>query len=102
MWAHGDRRFVASPGNVGLSSSREPDAAQKILKPRVGPERIKGRSQQDGWIESRLIGLVQPDHRLVVVAESHIDQGNIRIRWGVLALPSLQVLGYFQRLISPS
>jgi len=26
-----------------------------------------------------LIGLVQPDHRLIVIAEPHINQGNIRI-----------------------
>src|SRR5207247_429612 len=96
-------RFVASaPGNVGLNSSREPDAVQEILKPSVGSERIEGRPQQDGGIESRLIGLVQPDHRLVVVAEAHVDQGNIRIRSGALALQGLQVLGYFHRLVLPS
>src|SRR6266516_5264420 len=96
-------RFVASaPGNVGLNSSREPDAVQEILKPSVGSERIEGRPQQDGGIESRLIGPVQPDHRLVVVAEAHKDQGNIRVRSGALARPGLKVLVYFQRLVTPS
>src|SRR6266496_2531967 len=98
-----DRPFVPSPPvNVGLNSSGEPDAAQKILKPSIGPERIEGGPQEDGGVESRLIGLVQPDHRLIVVAESHIDQGNIRVRSGAVALRRLQVLGYFHRLVLPS
>ena len=46
----------------------ESDAAQEILKPRVGPERIEDRSHENGRIESRFIGLVEPDHRAVGVA----------------------------------
>src|SRR5260370_13063219 len=89
-------RFVASaPGNVGLNSSGEPDAVHEILKPSVGSERIEGRPQQDGGLESRLIGHVQPDHRLVVVAESHVDQGNIRAPSEALARPCPPVLAYF-------
>src|SRR6266536_3155703 len=82
-------------GKPGLNSSGESNAAQEILKPSIRPERIEGWPQEDGGVESRLIGLVQPDHRLVVVAESHIDQGNIRVRSGAVALRRLQVLGYF-------
>ena len=49
---------------------------QEILKPRVSSERIEDRSHEDGGIESRLIGLVQPDYRLVLIAEPDIDQAN--------------------------
>jgi len=53
---------------------READTAREILKPTIGPQGIECRTHQDGGIESRLIGLVQPDHRLVVIAEPEIDQ----------------------------
>src|SRR5438067_13197178 len=100
---HAERPFVASPpGNVGLNSTREPNAAQEILKPSVGSERIEGRPQQDGGGEPRVIGLIQPDHRLVVVAQADIGQGDIRVSSGALALQGLQVLGYFHRLVPPS
>ena len=75
---------------------------QELLKTGVVPERIEHRSHKDGGIESRLIGLVQPDYRLVVVAECHIDQRNIRVRSGAFACAALQVFGYFQCLVAPS
>jgi hypothetical protein len=55
---------------------READTAQEILKPSVGPERIESRPHEDGRVEARLIGLVEPDHRLVLITEPYIDQGN--------------------------
>jgi hypothetical protein len=64
-----------------LNSSREPDTTPEILESSVGPQRIEGRTQQDGWVESRFIGLVQPDHRLVLIAEPHIHQGDIGGSW---------------------
>ena len=83
---HRSERRVPSPVEQVAPGLREADTAQEILKPQVGSERIEDRSQQDGRIESRLIGLVQPDHRLVVVAESGIDRGNIRGSRGALTL----------------
>src|SRR5437773_1137101 len=80
----------------------EADTAQEILKPGVGPERIEDRSHEDGRIESRLIGLVQPDHRPVVVAESDIDQGNARVGRRVLTLPTFQVPDYLHCFFLPS
>jgi len=52
------------------------DTVQEILKPGIGAERAEDWSREDGRIESRVIGLVQPDHRPIVVAESDIDQRN--------------------------
>src|SRR5438105_2499317 len=85
-----------------LTSPREPDTTPEILESSVGPQRVEGWTQQDGWVESRLISLVQPGHRLVLIAEPHIDQGNVRVRSRALVWPGLQILGYFQRLVRPS
>jgi hypothetical protein len=60
-------------------SSREADTAQQILETGVGPQRIKDGAQQDGRVESRFVGHVQPIRRLVWIAESHIDQGHIGV-----------------------
>ena len=51
------------------SDLREANTAQEILKPSVGPERIEGRPDEDGGVESLLIGLTKPDHRLALIAE---------------------------------
>jgi hypothetical protein len=64
---------------VASGDLREADTAQEILKPGVGSDRIEGWPQQDGGVEARLIGLFQPDHRPVQIAEPHIDQGNIGV-----------------------
>jgi hypothetical protein len=80
----------------------EADTALEILESSVGPQRIKGRAQQDGRLESRFIGLVQPDHRLVLIAKSHIDQRDIGTGRRVLIMPGLQVVDYFYCLFRPS
>src|SRR5580700_2794109 len=64
-------KFETSP------SLREADTVQKLLESSVGPQRIKGRSQQDGRVESRVITLVQPDHCLIQITETHMDQGDV-------------------------
>ena len=69
---------IDSSGNL-LSSSWEADPAQQILESSVGPERIKGRAQQDGRVESRVKGLVQPGHCLISVPKSDVDQRYIGI-----------------------
>jgi len=51
------------------SDLREANTAQEISKPSVGPERIEGRPDEDGGVESRLIGLAKPDHCLALIAE---------------------------------
>src|ERR1700685_4607251 len=73
------------------SSSREANSMQKLLESSVGPQRIEGRAQQDGRLESGFITLVQPAHGLVRIAESNIDQGDIGIEGGILILPVLQI-----------
>src|SRR5436190_5223197 len=75
----------------------EADTSQEILKPSIGSERIEGRPQQDGRVEAYLIGLFQPDHRLVQIAEPYIDQGNIGVGGRVSILFVLQILNHFQR-----
>jgi hypothetical protein len=54
--------------------SGKADTAVEIPEPSVGPQRIENRMQQDRSFETRLKGRV---HRLVPIAESNIDQGNI-------------------------
>src|SRR5271156_1693802 len=83
-------------------SSREADAVQKLLESSVGPQRIEGRTQQDGCLESGVIALVQPANRLIRIAESNIDQRDIRIEGGVLIMPAFQVLDYFYGFFPPS
>jgi hypothetical protein len=53
--ANADRRHGAR--GIWAPRSRQADPAPAILKPGVGPNRIEGRPQQDGGVESRLIGL---------------------------------------------
>ena len=77
---------------VASGDLREADTAQEILKPSVGSERIEGRPQEDRGFEARLIGLVQRDHRLVLIAETHIDQRDIGIDRRVLIKPGVQVI----------
>ena len=64
----------------------------EILESSVSPQRIEGRAQQDGRVESRFIGFVQPDHRLVIIAKPHIYQSDIGVDRGILIRPSLQIL----------
>jgi hypothetical protein len=76
-----------------LNSPPKTNAVQKVLESSIGPQRIKDRPQQDGRIESRIIGLVQPVHSLVLLAEPYINQGDVSVRRRVFILPALQVLG---------
>ena len=73
-----------------MEGLREPDTSQEILKPSVRSERIEGRPQEDRGFEARFIGLVERDHRLVPIAETHINQGDIGIGRRVLIMPDLQ------------
>jgi hypothetical protein len=80
------RRFARlgcrSVAPVTSDNLRQTDTAQEIFKPCVGSERIKGRPQQDRRFEARFIGLVQRDHCLVPIAETHINQSDIGIGRG--------------------
>src|ERR1700722_4593272 len=87
---------------VSFSSPWEADTVQKVLESSVGPQRIKGRPQQNGRVESRLVAPVQPDHCLVLIAETYIDEGDVGFGRRVLVLIGLQVLGYFDRFFLPS
>jgi hypothetical protein len=46
----------------------EADTAYEFLKPSVGSKVVERRTQQDGRVESRFIGFVQPDHRPILIA----------------------------------
>jgi hypothetical protein len=83
-----ERRSVAEAG-PGLG---EPYTAQEILKPHVGSKRVEGRPQQDRRFETRFIRFVQRDHRLALIAESNINQGDIGIGRRVLIMPGLQII----------
>jgi hypothetical protein len=68
-------------GTMNCSSrilSTQPNAAFKVLKSRIGAERIETRPQEDAGVEPLFITLVEPRHRLILVAESRIDHGNLR------------------------
>ena len=78
---------------------KKADTAQEILKPGIGPQRIEGRPHVDGWVDSRLIGLIQPYHRLILIAEAKINQANAGIYRGVLTLSLLQVPNYLHRFL---
>jgi hypothetical protein len=80
-----------SADQIGPGGLREADTAQEILKPSVGSKRIEGRPQEDRRFEARFIGLVQRDHRLALIAETHINQGDIGIGRRVLIMPGPQV-----------
>ena len=75
--ANGARRYFTFEVALFCSplqfTSEKANAAHEILEPRVGPQRIENRMQQDRSFEARIIGLVQPHHRLVPIAQSNID-----------------------------
>jgi len=59
-------------------STREADAAHKVLKARVGAEGIEARTQEDNWIKSIFKAFFEPIHGLVRITESCIDHSNLR------------------------
>src|SRR4051794_35734765 len=64
--ARGSALIERSPdGSVSLPQA---DVSQKVLKPSIGPQRIEGRPHEDGRVEARGIGFVQPVHGLVVIS----------------------------------
>ena len=56
----------------------EPNSLHKILELRVGAQRIEAWSQKDARIKSFFITLLEPPHRLILIAESCIYHGNFR------------------------
>jgi hypothetical protein len=90
----GSMHKLASITAESFPSSRKADTVQKLLESSVGPQRIEGRAQQDGCLESTFITLVQPANRLILIAEADIDQGDIGVEGGILIKPAFQVLDY--------
>src|SRR5690349_10667053 len=71
------------------------------MESRITAQRIKTRPQEDAGVETLFIALLQPRHRLIVVAERRIDDGNLRgIRVGPRAL--LQIVQKVYRFVSPA
>jgi hypothetical protein len=58
-------------------SSDETDAMEQVLEPGVRPERIEGGPPQDGRVKTFHIGLFEPNHRLIFVVQTHVDQGDL-------------------------
>lgn len=63
-------RFVS-----GLSRAQT-NAAKQVLKPRIGPERVKTWPHEDLRVKALRKGLLQPDHCLVLLVQSYVDQSN--------------------------
>ena len=61
-----------------FGSTGETDTEYQILKARVRAERIEAGPQQDARVESLGVTDFQPAHRLILIAESRIDHGNLR------------------------
>ena len=72
-------------------SPAKADARQQLLEPRIRPHGIPCRAQQDGRVEAGLVGLGQPGHRLVVIPEAHVDEGDAGVGGGVALLPGHHV-----------
>jgi hypothetical protein len=56
---------------------------QQIAESSIRSQRIDGRPQKNGGVESRLAGLVQPGHRLVLITDYLIDQGDVEVESGI-------------------
>jgi hypothetical protein len=74
----GQRREESQRLSQHAGSVTETDAPRKLLEPRFGAEGIEARSQEDARIESFLIAFFEPNHRLILIAESCVDHGNLR------------------------
>jgi hypothetical protein len=75
--------------NYSQLSLRQADPTSEIPELRVGPQGIEGRAQQDRRVKSRFIGSVQPDHRLILIAEPNANQCYIGVGRRVLFMPGL-------------
>ena len=58
-------------------SSTKANAAQQVLEPRVGPQRVESRPQEDPRVKALRIGFFQPGHCLILLVQTYIDQGNL-------------------------
>src|ERR1700747_239884 len=77
----GDRRTVRGfrglrhkGGHILLGQA---NAVHKVLKARVGAERIEARSQQDSWVKSLFVAFFEPIHGLIRISERCIGHGNL-------------------------
>src|SRR5262249_49863725 len=87
-------------GTKGLLT--EPDAALKVLESRIGTERIEPRPQEDAGIESLSETHLEPHHRLILVSQCGVDEGDIRSVPGIGARPVLQISKKVERFGSPA
>ena len=55
----------------------EANAAQQVLEPRVGPQRVEGWPPEDRRVKALRIGLFEPGHCLILLVQTYIDQGNL-------------------------
>jgi hypothetical protein len=80
------RNWITEYLRAGISSLPETETAYKISESRIAPQWIELRADQHDCLESSLVGFFEPVHRLVIVPETHIDQGNVGIDGSVLVL----------------
>jgi hypothetical protein len=97
----GSMHKFASITAESFPSSRKANTVQKLLESSVGPQRIEGRAQQDGCLESAFITLVQPANRLILIAEANIDQSDIGIEGGISCRPSRSLTIFVASSVRP-
>src|SRR5580700_9232493 len=79
------------------AQGRQADATRELLKARVGPERIESRPQQNARVKSLFVSSLQPIHRLISIAKSRVDHGDLRSKRSDRARPFLQITEQFFR-----
>ena len=59
-------------------SPAQANAVQQVLEPRVGTQRVEAGTHEYARVKALRIGLFEPGHGLILVAQSYIDQCNLR------------------------
>jgi hypothetical protein len=80
-------------------SGREAYAADKVLEPRVGAQRVEGGPQEDRRVKALLVGFFQPGHCLILFVQTYIHQSNLG---SILFGSILQITQYLYGFLSPA
>src|ERR1700687_2830608 len=76
---------------------REANAVHKVLETRIGAQGVEGWPYEYRWVKVLRISRFQPLHRLILLAQTEIYQGNL----GSIANgSSLQIIQYLYCFIS--
>ena len=69
-------RRIASVIKV-LHSPIQANAAQQILEPWIGAQRIKAGPHEDPRAKPLRIGFFEPSHCLILLVQTYVDHGNL-------------------------